>query len=429
MDNAYLALTDDELVAQIDRLQHDVDALAAKGLALDMARGKPSPEQVELSRFLLDALDSSSSLEDGGADASNYGVPDGLPGARALMAELMGVPAANVVVAGSSSLNLMYDCVAHGFVRGVRGAAPQCAQGPLRFLCPAPGYDRHFAVTAHFGFENVAVPMTAEGPDMDVVEQLVADPAVKGIWCVPKYQNPCGITYSDATVRRMAALKPAAPDFRVYWDNAYVVHDLYDEGDELLNIFDVLAQEGRDDLVYEFASTSKVTFPGSGIAAVAASAADLADLKQSFALERVCPDKISQLMHVRAFADVDAVRAHMARLAEVLRPRFELVERRLTEGLGDLGVATWTTPQGGYFVSFEGPEGSASRIVELCRQTGVTLTGAGATWPGGNDPADTNIRIAPSYPALAELDAALEVFCACARLVAAQLAAEARGLR
>lgn len=429
MENVYRSMDDAALAAELDRLKAEVDALAAQGLALDMARGKPSPEQVDLSRPMLDLLDSSSELTDGSVDAANYGGPDGLPGARALMAAVIGVPVEQVVVAGSSSLNLMFDAVVHAFVRGIRGNVPWSRQGTVKFLCPAPGYDRHFAVTEHFGIENVPVAMTAEGPDMDEVERLVADPAVKGIWCVPKYQNPTGVTFSDETVRRLAALRPAAPDFRIFWDNAYAVHDLYDEGDELLDIFGLLDESGRDDLVYAFASTSKVTFPGSGIAAVAASPADIADLRSSFAIERVCPNKMDQLLHELAFADLDAMKAHMASLADVLRPRFELVEAKLSEGLGDLGCATWTKPRGGYFVSFDGPEGSARRIVDLCRATGVKLTGAGATWPYGEDPADTNIRIAPSYPTLEDLSAALDVFVACTKLVSAQLAAEERGFR
>lgn len=430
MASVYEAMGTEELDAQIAQLKADVEELRARGLSLDMARGKPSPEQVDLSRPMLDVLTSGSDLTDSGVDAGNYGCPDGLPGARALMADILGVDAANVVLGGSSSLNIMSDVVLHGWVKGVRGHEPQVLQAQrstLKFLCPSPGYDRHFAVSANAGFENVPVAMGPDGPDMDEVERLVeSDPTVKGIWCVPKYSNPTGITYSDETVRRMAALKPAAPDFRVFWDNAYVVHDLTDDPDELLEVFGAVSEAGGSDLVYEFASTSKVTFPGSGIACVAAGAADADDLRAWFGVERVCCDKISQLMHERWLPDAAAVRAHMAKQARVLRPRFELVEKKLTEGLGGLGCATWSHPKGGYFVSFDGPEGSAKAIVSLAAELGVKMTGAGATWPYGKDPHDTNIRIAPSYPSLADLEAALDVFVACVKLVSARLARVAR---
>ena len=430
MASVYEAMGTEELDAQIAQLKADVEELRARGLSLDMARGKPSPEQVDLSRPMLDVLASGSDLTDSGVDAGNYGCPDGLPGARALMADILGVDAANVVLGGSSSLNIMSDVVLRGWVKGVRGCEPQVLQAQrstLKFLCPSPGYDRHFAVSANVGFENVPVAMGPDGPDMDEVERLVeSDPTVKGIWCVPKYSNPTGITYSDKTVRRIAALKPAAPDFRVFWDNAYVVHDLTDDPDELLEVFGAISEAGGSDLVYEFASTSKVTFPGSGIACVAASAADADDLRAWFGVERVCCDKISQLMHERWLPDAAAVRAHMAEQARVLRPRFELVEKKLTEGLGELGCATWSHPKGGYFVSFDGPEGSAKAIVSLAAELGVKMTGTGATWPYGKDPHDTNIRIAPSYPSLADLEAALDVFVACVKLVSARLARAAR---
>ena len=430
MANVYESMTTEELDEQIKGLEADVEELRARGLALDMARGKPSPEQVDLARPMLDVLTSASGLTDEGVDAANYGCPDGVPSARRLMAEILGVSPANLVLGGSSSLNIMHDAVLHGWVKGVAGCEPQCqqaARGTLKWLCPSPGYDRHFGVTANVGFENVPVAMGPDGPDMDAVERLVeGDPSVKGIWCVPKYSNPTGVTYSDEVVRRMAALKPAAPDFRIYWDNAYIVHELTGSPDELLEVFGAVAEAGNDNLVYEFASTSKVTFPGSGIAAVAASDADIADLKAWFGVERVCSDKLAQLMHARWLPNADAVRAHMAEQAKVLRPRFDLVERKLTEGLGDLGCATWSHPKGGYFVSFDGPEGSAKAIVALAADLGVKMTGAGATWPYGKDPHDTNIRIAPSYPTLEDLGAALDVFVACVKLVSARLARAAR---
>ena len=423
MANAYQLMDCVALEAEVARLEQEAEGLRALGLKLDMARGKPSPEQTALSKPMLDLLTSETDLTDGVVLADNYFAPDGLPSARALAAELLGVDVKNVIVNGSSSLNLMHDLVAHAYALGVCGNEPWCRQGRVKFLCPAPGYDRHFTVTAHYGIENIPVPMTPDGPDMDVVQDLVEnDPQVKGIWCVPKYSNPQGYTYSDETVRRFAALKPAAPDFRVFWDNAYIVHDLYDEGDELLNIFDALAEAGNDDLVYEFASTAKVTFPGSGLAFVAASDANMADIRAHFSAMRVCPEKISQFAHVAFLRDVAGVREHMRKHAQILRPRFQLVEDKLSAGLGELGVATWTKPRGGYFVSFEGPEGSAKAIVALAKELGVTMTGAGATWPYKQDPHDTNIRIAPTFPTLDELGAALDVFVLCVKLVSARLA-------
>lgn len=427
MSNVYEAMTTSELDAAIADLERQADEIRARGLSLDMARGKPSVEQTNLSRPMLDLLTSTSDLTDEGAAADNYGIPDGLPSARRLAAELLGVDVANVIVNGSSSLNLMHDVVCNAYTHGIGGNKPWCQQGEIKFLCPTPGYDRHFAVSARFGIKNVPIAMTPEGPDMDEVERLVqSDPSVKGIWCVPKYANPTGISYSAETVRRFAALKPAAPDFRILWDNAYIVHDLYDEGDELVNIFDALAEAGNDNLVYEFASTAKVTFPSSGMAFVTASPADIAELRAAFSLMRVSPEKLTQLMHVRFLPNVDAVKEHMRKHAAILRPRFELVQQKLEDGLAGAGIAAWTKPRGGYFVSFDGPEGSAKRIVALMKELGVVLTGAGATWPYGKDPKDSNIRIAPTYPSLEQLGEALDVFVVAVRLVSAQIAREAR---
>lgn len=430
MASVYEQMTNEELDEQIAQLEAEAEKLRARGLKLDMARGKPSPEQVDLSRPMLDVLTSSTDLVDEGVDAGNYGCPDGLPAARRLMADLLGVDADNLILGGSSSLNIMHDVVVHGWIHGVRGCEPhavQAARGPLKFLCPSPGYDRHFAVSASVGYTNVPIRMTPEGPDMDEVVRLVEnDPTVKGIWCVPKYSNPTGVTYSDEVVRRFAALRPAAPDFRIFWDNAYAIHDLNEDSDYLLDIFGAVAAEDHDNLVYEFASTSKVTFPGSGIACVVASPADIADLRKTFNVERVCSDKLMQLAHVRWFGDADGVRAHMVEHARILAPRFELVDEKLENGLGDLECATWSHPRGGYFVSFDGPKGSAKKIVALAEELGVKMTPAGATWPYGKDPDDTNIRIAPSYPSLEDLGAALDVFVTCVRLVSARLAREAR---
>ncbi|OUO34074.1 aminotransferase class I/II-fold pyridoxal phosphate-dependent enzyme [Olsenella sp. An290] len=424
MANAYQNMTDVQLDAAIADLEAQAADLRALNLKLDMARGKPSPEQTALSKPMLDLLTSESDLSDQGVDADNYGAPDGLPSARALAAELLGVDAANVSVMGSSSLNIMYDCVEHGYVHGIGGEKPWCQQGEVKFLCPAPGYDRHFTVTESFGIKNVPVPMREDGPDMDVVREYVEkDATVKGIWCVPKYANPTGVTYSDEVVRAFAALKPAAPDFRIFWDNAYAVHTFEGEGDELMNIFDALAEQGGEkNLVYEFASTAKVTFPSSGMAWVTASPADMAELRRAFAAMRVSPEKISQLAHVRFLKDAAGVAEHMKRHAALVAPRFALVEEKLTSGLGELECATWTHPKGGYFVSFEGPEGSAKAIVSLAKELGVTLTPAGAPWPYGEDPRDTNIRIAPTYPSLEELGQALDVFVVAVKLVSARLA-------
>ena len=424
MPNVYQNMTDAALDAALAELECQADELRALNLKLDMARGKPSPEQTALSKPMLDLLTSDSDLSDQGVDADNYGAPDGLPSARALAAELLGVDAANVSVMGSSSLNIMYDCVEHGYVHGIGGEKPWCQQGEVKFLCPAPGYDRHFTVTESFGIKNIPVPMREDGPDMDVVREYVEkDATVKGIWCVPKYANPTGVTYSDEVVRAFAALSPAAPDFRIFWDNAYAVHTFEGEGDKLMNIFDALAEQGGEkNLVYEFASTAKVTFPSSGMAWVTASPEDMAELRRAFASMRVSPEKISQLAHVRFLKDAAGVAEHMKKHAALVAPRFALVEEKLTAGLADLDVATWTHPKGGYFVSFEGPEGSAKAIVSLAKELGVTLTPAGAPWPYGADPRDTNIRIAPTYPSLEELGQALDVFVVAVKLVSARLA-------
>ncbi len=427
MPNMYEAMTDAELDAAIAELEAEADKVRALNLTLDMARGKPSPEQTALSRPMLDLLSSETDLTDEGAAVDNYGLPDGIPSARKLAAQILGVDAANVIVNGSSSLNLMHDTVCHAFLHGIGGEKPWSQQGEVKFLCPAPGYDRHFTVTSSFGIKNIPVPMTADGPDMDVVREYVEnDPQVKGIWCVPMYANPTGITYSDETVRAFAALKPAAPDFRIFWDNAYCVHTFAEEGDELLNIFDALAEADVENLVYEFGSTAKVTFPSSGIAFMTASAADMAEIRSAFSVMRVGPEKIGQLAHVKFLRDLDGVREHMKKHASVVGPRFALVQEKLSAGLAETGVATWTEPRGGYFVSFDGPEGSAKAIVALMAELGVKLTGAGATWPYGEDPKDTNIRIAPTFPTLEELGQALDVFVVAVRLVSARLAKAAR---
>lgn len=439
--NAYQLMSDAELNAALEAIGKEAQEVSEKHLALDMARGKPSPEQTALSRPLLDLLTSASDLTDGASFADNYGDPDGLPSARALAAELLGVDPAQVIVAGSSSLNLMHDVLDMAYTHGIAGQKPWAQQASelaaahpgekLKFLCPVPGYDRHFRITEYYGFENVPVPMTEHGPDMKYVRMLVeGDSTVKGVWCVPRFANPSGVSYSDEVVRAFASLRPAAPDFRVMWDNAYAYHTFArpsETCEPLMNIFDALAQAGRDDLIIEFASTAKVTFPSSGMAWMCASEKDIQEIRASFSVRRVSPEKLLQLAHVRFLKDRAGLEAHMERHAELLRPRFELVERKLTDGLGKLAVAAWSHPKGGYFVSFNGPVGSARAIVSRTREMGVKLTSAGATWPSGNDPFDSNIRIAPSYPSLKELSQALDVFVIAVKQVAARLAKVDRG--
>ena len=431
MQTIYQQMNPDELAQTISSLKDEVAAVKARGLALDMTRGKPSPSQVDISRPMLDILNSASDLHDGSVDCSNYGCFEGIPSARKLAGECLGCPAEQTLVLGSSSLLIEHDIVGAFWRCGTCGFEPWSAYGaahagePVKFLCPVPGYDRHFGITEDLGIVNIPVAMTEDGPDMDEVERLVAaDDSIKGIWCVPKYSNPTGITFSEKTVRRLATMPCAAPDFRILWDNAYCVHDLYDETDELANIFDIAREAGTEDRVVAFASTSKITFPGAGIGFVGASPAVLAEFAHHLKAGLISADKLNQLRHVRFLPTLEAVREHMKKHAEFLRPRFECVEQKLAEGLGDTGCATWTHPRGGYFVSFDGPEGSAKRVGALCAEMGVKLTTVGATWPYGDDPHDTNIRIAPSYPTVEELSAALDVLVLAVKLVSAELAAE-----
>jgi DNA-binding transcriptional MocR family regulator len=390
-------------------------------LDLNMARGKPGADQLNLSAKMLDLVNSSAEMiSESGNDCRNYGVPLGLPEMRRLMAELMEVPAENVLIGGNSSLNLMFDTVSCGMTQGFSGCEPWARQKNVKFLCPSPGYDRHFAVTEYFGLDLITVPMTKDGPDMDLVEDLVKDSAVKGIWCVPKYQNPTGITFSDETVRRLAGLKPAAKDFRIFWDNAYCVHDLTETPDHLLNLWEECKRQGNENLAFFFASTSKITFPGAGISAVAAGSADFEALKKRYSRQTVGPDKLNQLRHVRFLKNIGGVRAHMARQRALLAPKFAAVLKKLKEELAGKGIACWTEPHGGYFISVDVMEGCAKRVVALCSQAGVKLTGAGATYPYGKDPKDSNIRIAPSFPPVEELQQAIDLFCLCTKLAAAE---------
>ncbi len=389
------------------------------GLSLDITRGKPAPDQLDLSMGMLDVLNSKSAVKGAdNMDIRNYGVVDGLKEAKELMAGIMGVPAENVMVYGNSSLNIMFDCVSHAMTHGVMGSTPWGKLDKVKFLCPAPGYDRHFGVTEFFGVEMIPIPMLATGPDMDIVEKMVGeDDAVKGIWCVPKYSNPTGVTYSDETVRRFANLKPAAKDFRIFWDNAYIVHHLYDEHDELLEILSECAKAGNPDMVYEFCSTSKVSFSGSGISAIASSKDNLADLKKQLTMQTIGYDKINQMRHVLFFKDAKGIEEHMKKHAAIIRPKFEAVLNVLDRELAGTGVASWTHPRGGYFISFDAMNGCAKAIVEKAAQAGVKLTGAGATYPYKKDPKDSNIRIAPTLPSKEELDMAAKVFVTCVKLV------------
>ena len=419
----YKEMTREELEAQKAELEKQFADSKGKGLQLDMSRGKPEPAQLDMGMALMDVLNSDSDMKCmEGIDTRNYGLLDGITEAKHLMADVMGAPAENVIVFGNSSLSIMYDMVSRSVTHGVMGSTPWCKLEKVKFLCPVPGYDRHFAITQHFGIEMITIPMTSDGPDMDLVEKYVSeDEAVKGIWCVPKYSNPSGITYSDETVKRFAALKPAAKDFRIYWDNAYAVHHLYeDKQDTLLEILSECEKAGNPDIVYEFCSTSKISFSGAGIAAMASSPANLADIRKTLTLRTIGYDKVNQLRHARFFVNVEGMLAHMKKHADIIRPKFEAVLSVLEEELGGLGLGEWTKPLGGYFISFDAMEGCAKAIVAKCKEAGVVLTGAGATFPYGKDPKDSNIRIAPTYPTAEEMAAATDVFVLCVKLVSVE---------
>lgn len=417
---AYKDLSREELKQLKDSLEKKFAQIKAKGLKMDMSRGKPSAEQLNLSMGMLDVLDSSSTMFcENGIDCRNYGALDGIPEAKKLLADMMEVSPDNVIVFGNSSLNIMYDTVARSMTHGVMGSTPWCKLDKVKFLCPVPGYDRHFGITEHFGIEMILIPMSEDGPDMDMVEELVStDAAVKGIWCVPKYSNPQGITYSDETVRRFANLKPAAEDFRIYWDNAYGVHHLYeDRQDQLLEILEECKKAGNPDMVYKFSSTSKISFSGSGLAALAASKANLKDVSSTMKMQTIGHDKINQLRHVKFFKDLEGIHAHMRKHAEIIRPKFEAVLTTLENELGGLEIGSWIAPRGGYFISFDALEGCAKAIVAKAKEAGLVMTGAGATYPYGKDPYDSNIRIAPTYPTLEELKEATEIFVLSVKLI------------
>ncbi len=416
---AYSEMSREQLKAAEAELKKEYDEFKSRNLKLDMSRGKPGSEQLDLSLDMLTVLNKKEQCLVNGVDCRNYGILDGISGMKQIFSDLLECEEDDIMVGGNSSLNMMFDAVACMMHAGFDGCEPWEKQGGVKFLCPAPGYDRHFGITQYFGIEMVPVPMTPTGPDMDIVEKLVeSDEKIKGIWCVPKYSNPQGITYSDETVTRFARLKPAAKDFRIMWDNAYCVHDVTDKPEKLLSIVAECKKYGNEDLPILFASTSKITFPGSGVAAMATSKNNMSIFKRRYQFQTIGYDKLNMLRHVLFFKNADGVRAHMEKHKAVLAPRFNTVVTKLSEQLGGLGIASWLNPNGGYFVSVDVMNGCAKRVVELCKEAGVVLTGAGATYPYGNDPQDSNIRIAPSFPPVSELETAMDLFCLCTKLAA-----------
>ncbi len=416
---SYKEMDKNELLTAKAALEEKYKEEQAKGLKLNMARGKPGASQLDLAMGMLDVVNSESDMRTIlGNDTRNYGDIDGIGESRRLMADMLEVEKDNIIVYGNSSLNIMYDRISHAMTHGVRGGVPFCKQDSIKFLCPVPGYDRHFRITEYFGFEMINIPLNEDGPDMDLVEQYVNnDPAVKGIWCVPKYSNPTGISYSDEVVRRFANLHPAADDFMIYWDNAYCIHHLYDDKqDEILNILKECEKAGNPDMVYMFGSTSKITFPGAGISALATSFKNVDIIKKQLSIQTIGHDKINQLRHARFFGDINGLKAHMKKHAELLRPKFEAVLNAFDRDLAGMEVGTWVKPRGGYFISFDALPGTAKKIVAMCKDAGVVLTGAGATYPYGKDPLDSNIRIAPSFPTPEEMQQAADIFTICVRL-------------
>ena len=413
-------MTQQELKAFYEAALKEYENCKAKGLKLDMSRGKPARAQTSLSDDMFD-IDVREYFLSDGMDAGNYGGLDGLPSCKRYFAELLGVQPEEVFAAGNASLSLMYDTISKAYTHGLlRSSEPWSKLDKVKWLCPAPGYDRHFKICQSFGMELITVPMTEQGPDMDMVEELVKDPAVKGIWCVPKFSNPDGIVYSDEVIHRMAALKPAAPDFVIMWDNAYCVHEFEGEFAPFRDIISLCREAGRPDMVFEFASTSKITYPGGGIACFASSKENTDYMRSLMSIQTIGFDKINQLRHVLYLKDKQHTIDHMKKHAEFMRPKFEMVEEWLSREIAPLGIGRWHKPQGGYFVSFFTLPGCAKRTNQLAGEAGVVMTGAGATYPYGKDPEDSNLRIAPSYPPLEELEEAMAVFCACVKLAAAE---------
>lgn len=414
----YISSTKNQLQEEKEHCLKTLEEIAGQKLSLDLSRGKPSKEQLALSFGMLDAIDHNSVLEsDSGIDCANYGGLDGIPEAKELMAEMMGTEAQYVIVGGNSSLTLMYQIISHGMTEGVCNNTPWSKVENRKFLCPVPGYDRHFAITEHFGFQLIPVPMNNDGPDMQFVEDMVKDPSVKGIWCVPKYQNPTGIVYSNEVVERFANLKPKADDFRIFWDNAYCVHSFTDDIAEIPDIIKECEKAGNPDLVYEFSSTSKMTFPGSGISAVAASKKNLEDIKSFLKYATIGPNKINQLMHTRYFKNEGGIKNHMKKHGDIIRPKFETAYRILSDELGDCNIADWTNTKGGYFFSFNTMPHCASKIVKMCNDYGVKFTPAGSTHPKGTDITDNDIRIAPTFATLEDIETATRVLALCTKVV------------
>lgn len=415
----YNEMSRDELVSLKNRLEKEYEEVKSLGLSLDMSRGKPGADQLDLSVDMLDIVATANDCKDeNGFDCRNYGVLDGIPECKKLFAQLFEVDPKNVIIGGSSSLNLMYDYINQCMYLGVAGCEPWSKQGKVKFICNVPGYDRHFAITEFFGIEMISVEMKSDGPDVEKIAELIKDPTVKGMFCVPKYSNPNGVTYSDSVVRALAALKPAAPDFRVIWDNAYIIHELTDNPDVLLNIFEVCKEFGTEDYFVEFTSTSKISFPGAGVSAIAASDANIADIKKRLGFQTISYDKLKQLSHVRYFKNVDGIREHMKKHAAIIAPKFQIVLDMLANEIKPLGIGKWVEAKGGYFISYDTIGSSAKRIGELCKGAGLVLTTVGATYPYGIDPEDKNIRIAPTFPSVEDLKKAMEVFCLCAKIAA-----------
>jgi len=415
----YIEMSTEQRQAELDKLNAEYKKIAEMGLKLDMSRGKPGEEQLALADGMLTILKDGDYTSPGGIDCRNYGGLEGIPEMKALFAEILDITPGEVIVGGNSSLAMMFDNVAVNMSHGVRDGEPWMRQGKVKFLCPSPGYDRHFTICEYFHIEMIPVPMTKTGPDMDIVEYLAAkDPMIKGMWCVPVFSNPDGVVYSDETVRRITALKPAAEDFRLYWDNAYAIHHFKGERPIIPNIIRECEKTGNPNMPLVFASFSKVSMAGAGVACMASSLSNCEYIRKRFFAQTIGPDKLSQLRHVKFFKDYNGVMAHMEKMAAILRPKFETVLNNLKNKLGTLGIANWNEPDGGYFVSFDILDGCAKRTVELCKNAGVVMTGAGATFPYGLDPRDRNIRIAPTYPSIAELDRAMEVFCLSAKIAA-----------
>lgn len=416
----YELIATEELKSLKMALEKQYLSFKEKNLKLDMSRGKPGADQLDLSLEMMNVLNSDTDLKcSEGIDCRNYGILDGITDAKKLVSDMLGVKTNEVIIYGNSSLNIMYDTISRAMTHGILKSRPWCKYDTIKFLCPVPGYDRHFAITQHFGIEMIPIAMRLDGPDMDSIEKLVAeDDTIKGIWCVPKYSNPQGITYSDEVVRRFANLKPKANDFRIFWDNAYAVHDLDENNtDQLLEILGECKKAGNPDLVFEFCSTSKVSFPGSGIAAIAASENNIKDIKEQLFIQTIGYDKLNQLRHVRFYGDIAGIKGHMKKHAEILRPKFEVVLDALEREISSCGIASWVKPKGGYFISFDAMDGCAQRIIALCKEAGVIMTPAGATFPYGKDPKDSNIRIAPTFPPIEELKQAVELFLLCVKMV------------